>query len=150
MLESVSPELFWFLLGLGLLLAELVLPGFVIVFFGVGAWVTALGVALGLLPSVNIQLIVFLIASIASLVLFRKHGRALFEGRVSGKPLKDMDDVRGSKVIVTVDIRPNALDGKVEFNGTAWQAQADVPIARGATVEIVERKDLILRVKPIE
>lgn len=150
MLESVSPELFWFLLGLGLLLAELILPGFVIIFFGVGAWVTALGVALGLLPTLNLQLIVFLAASVASLVLFQNKGRAIFEGRISGKPSRDMDDVRGSKVIVTADIHPNGLDGKVEFNGTSWQAQADVPIVRGTTVEIVERKDLILRVKPIE
>lgn len=149
MFETLQPELFWFLLGLGLLLAELVVPGFVIVFFGVGAWVTALGIALGILPSFNSQLLVFLGASIASLVLFRKKGRAIFEGRVSGKQVTDMEDVRGSKVIVTVDITPNALNGKVEFNGTAWQAQADVPIARGTTVEIVERKDLVLRVKPI-
>ena len=37
-----KPELVWFIAGLGLFLLELVLPGFVIFFFGIGAWVTAL------------------------------------------------------------------------------------------------------------
>lgn len=35
-----KPELVWFIIGLVLFLLELVLPGFVIFFFGVGAWVT--------------------------------------------------------------------------------------------------------------
>jgi len=33
--------LLWFLLGLGVMALELVLPGFVIIFFGIGAWITA-------------------------------------------------------------------------------------------------------------
>ena len=37
-----DPAVIWFLVGLGLLLLELALPGLVILFFGAGAWVTAL------------------------------------------------------------------------------------------------------------
>ena len=42
-----------------------------------------------------------------------------------------------------------ALDGKVEFNGTHWQAESDTTIAVGTTVEIVRRTNLILFVKPL-
>mgnify|MGYP007118357041 CR=1 FL=1 len=47
MFDNASAELLWFLVGLILLLSELALPGFVIVFFGVGAWVTAVLVGFG-------------------------------------------------------------------------------------------------------
>ncbi len=149
MIESMDPVLFWFLLGLALMLAELVLPGFVILFFGIGAWVTAAAIALGLLPSFNGQLIVFLIASVGSLLLFRKKGRAIFVGRVAGTPDADLEDVVGRKAVVVAEIRPQALDGKVEFNGTHWQAESDTTIAVGTTVEIARRSNLILFVKPL-
>ena len=48
MLENLNHELLWFLLGLAFLLSEFVVPGFVIAFFGVGAWVTAILTGVGL------------------------------------------------------------------------------------------------------
>ena len=59
-----DPAVIWFLVGLGLLLLELVLPGLVILFFGVGAWVTALVCAFTDI-SLNWQILIFLVASLA-------------------------------------------------------------------------------------
>ncbi len=148
--QWIDPELAWFLVGLLLLLAELVTPGFVVIFFGVGAWVTALLIAFGLLPSFNAQLLSFMLASVASLLLFRKKGRSLFEGRrAGGYGANDaVDSVVGEKAYVVADIAPNA-PGKVEFNGSHWQAEAGVAIAKGTTVAIVERRNLTLIVKPL-
>ena len=36
-----TAEVIWFLIGVGLLLLELVAPGLIFVFFGIGAWITA-------------------------------------------------------------------------------------------------------------
>jgi len=60
MSESIfsKPEMIWFILGLVLFLLELVVPGFVIFFFGIGAWVAAL-VCLIANPGVNLQVIIF-------------------------------------------------------------------------------------------
>jgi membrane protein implicated in regulation of membrane protease activity len=148
--QWIDPELAWFLVGLVLLLAELVTPGFVIIFFGVGAWITALLIALGLTPSFNAQLLTFMIASVVSLVLFRKKGKSLFEGRRAGGygANEVVDSVVGEKAVVVADIAPHAI-GKVEFNGSHWQAEADVTIPKGTTVTIVERKNLTLIVKPL-
>jgi len=66
MFESLDPVLFWFFLGLFLLLAEIFLPVFVIIFFGIGAWVTTLLFLFGLIESFNIQLVVFLVSSVRS------------------------------------------------------------------------------------
>ena len=149
MFDNASAELLWFLVGLVLLLSELALPGFVIVFFGVGAWVTAVLVGFGLLPGFNGQLLVFLITSILALALFRNKGRKYFEGRVSRiwNPAASMEDLHGERAIVTSPISPNTDGGKVEFHGTLWNADADMPIEKGQVVEIVEQKNLRLKVK---
>lgn len=151
MFDTASQELIWFLVGLGLLLAELVLPGFVIVFFGIGAWVTALLVGFGLLQGFNGQLLVFLVSSLLALVLFRKKGRELFGGRVSRvmHPTASMEDLRGERAVVVAPIQPDGLGGKVEFHGTTWNADADVAVEKGTIVEIVDQKDLRLKVKPL-
>jgi membrane protein implicated in regulation of membrane protease activity len=151
MFEGSQSELYWFLLGLALMLSELALPGFVIIFFGIGAWVTALCIWLGVADAFNTQLVIFLASSIASLVLFRKKGRDYFQGRVSGKldDVAKLDDVRGERAVVVEDILPSALAGKVELHGTNWNAIAEAEIKKGTPVEILERKDLTLRVKAL-
>jgi membrane protein implicated in regulation of membrane protease activity len=151
MFWSAAAELLWFIVGLILLFAELALPGFVIIFFGVGAWVTAFTVWTGLVESFSAQLLIFLVSSLLSLVLFRKQGKRYFEGKISGKlaPGQSLDDVKGEKAVVVADIKPKSLDGKVEFNGTVWAAESDVDIAAGVVVEVVERANLTLKVKPL-
>jgi membrane protein implicated in regulation of membrane protease activity len=151
MFWSAASELLWFIVGLVMLFAELALPGFVIIFFGAGAWITALVVWLGLVTSFSAQLVTFLVSSMVSLVLFRKQGMRYFGGKISGKlaPEQSLDDIRGEKAVVVNAIKPNSLDGKVEFNGTMWAAESDVNIAPGAVVEVVQRTNLTLRVKPV-
>jgi membrane protein implicated in regulation of membrane protease activity len=151
MFDSTNAELLWFIVGLVLLLSELMLPGFVIVFFGIGAWITAALVAVGLLPGLNAQLLVFLASSVLSLVLFRGKGMKYFKGDVS-RPMKSgdtFDDIRGQRAVVIAAITPNMPGGQVEYHGTPWSAESDSPIAAGQPVEILEQKSLVLRVKPI-
>ncbi len=152
MLTSESSELLWFIVGLVFMLAELMLPGFVLVFFGIGAWITAIAAAIGFVDSFNGQLALFLIASLVSLALFRKKGRQYFKGKVSGVAGADetFESLRGQKAVALTDIVPRALGGKVEFNGTTWEAESTVQIPKGSTVEIVERKNLVLVVKPLD
>lgn len=151
MFWSAAAELLWFIIGLILLFAELALPGLVIIFFGIGAWITALAIWLGLATSFSAQLVTFLVSSVVSLILFRKQGMRYFGGKVSGKlrPDQSLDDVKGEKAVVVAAIKPKSLDGKVEFNGTMWAAESDVAIAPGAVVEVIERTNLTLKVKPL-
>ena len=75
-----DPAVIWFLIGLGLLLLELVLPGLVILFFGTGAWVTALVCAIADIR-LNVQILIFLVASLLGLVLLRKYLKNRFFSR---------------------------------------------------------------------
>ena len=149
--DSANVELYWFLIGVVLMLAEMVIPGFVIFFFGIGAWITAACVWIGIADSFNIQLIIFLVSSILTLILFRKEGQKYFKGRVSGKmdDVAKLDDLSGEHATVIEKIVPHR-SGKVEFHGTSWNADADMEIPKGATVEILSRKNLTLIVKPVQ
>jgi len=151
MLETIPPQYVWIIVGIAIMSMELFLPGFILCFFGLGAVLT--GLLMIFIPmGVNVQLILFAILSIVSLVSFRRYAQGYFTGRISNtKPLgASMELHTGETAIVTEDIIPNSPKGKVEFHGTAWNADSDVEIKKGVQVTIVERHDLTLKVKPYQ
>lgn len=149
-MQSLSNELIWFLFGLVLMLGEIVTPGFVLIFFGVGAWIVALLLWMGTTISFTTQLFLFLVVSVASLLLFRKYGKKYSHGKViKADPASSIDDVRGEKAVATSDISP-LTGGTVEFHGTHWNAESETAVSKGASVEVLERNNLVLKVKPIQ
>jgi len=72
MLQNLSPELIWFLIGLILLIGELAIPALILLFFGVGAWVTVAAIFIGIASNINIQLLIFIITSILAIALLRQ------------------------------------------------------------------------------
>ena len=149
MTDVLASDLSWFIFGLILLVGELITPGFIIVFFGIGAWVVALLTWLGVVTSFQTQLVIFLVSSILFLVLFRKYGKKYYKGKVVAADEANLDSFKGEKAIVTEDIVPNSLDGKVELHGTTWSAQSESAIAKGTAVVVVDRNNLVLIVKPL-
>ncbi|MCP4148860.1 MAG: hypothetical protein GY757_14030, partial [bacterium] len=53
-LSSIPPEAIWAILGVVLVFIEFIIPGLVIVFFGVGALITALTTWIGITPGFNL------------------------------------------------------------------------------------------------
>ena len=141
-----KPELVWFIIGLVLFLLELVLPGFVIFFFGVGAWVTAL-LCLIANPGINLQAIVFAVTSVLSLVLLRKMiQRRFFYSK--DELSKDVEDeFTGREAVATMDFKPGHT-GKVEFKGTTWKAESTESIVKGQTVIIKSKENFKLVIEP--
>ncbi len=144
---SLSPILIWFLVGIFFYLTELALPGFIVFFFGVGAWCTALSVWLFEM-SLSAQLGIFIISSLAALLALRSYLRNAFLGET--KDLEDSVIIGGAKTtgVVTEEIIPPA-HGKVKYGGSFWKAASDNRIGEGVVVEVVEQKDLLLKVKPV-
>jgi membrane protein implicated in regulation of membrane protease activity len=141
-----KPELVWFLIGLVLFLLELVLPGFVIFFFGVGAWVTAL-LCLIANPGINLQVIVFAITSVLSLLLLRKmiQKRFFYSREELSKEVED--EFSGREAVAVNDFEPGKT-GKVEFKGTSWKAESSSPVFKGDRVIIKVKQDFKLFVEP--
>lgn len=142
----MSPVLLWFLTGIFFFAVELALPGFIVFFFGLGAWSTALAMYF-FNPELSGQLSIFLATSLLTLFLLRVWLRGVFLG---SSRLED-DSVNmepiSSTGVVTEDILPPAR-GKVQYGGTFWQAEADENISTGHVVTIIEQKNLLVKVRP--
>lgn len=140
------PELFWFFIGLLLLLAELVIPGFFILFFGLGAWITAL-VCLIWEPSVNLQMIIFGVTSILALVgLRRMIQKKLFYDKDDSTPDIE-DEFTGREAVAENDFGKEKI-GRVFFKGTSWHAESSNEIREGERVIIREKLNFKLIVEP--
>jgi membrane protein implicated in regulation of membrane protease activity len=145
----LSPMLIWFLVGLALALLELAVPGIILVFFGLGAWITAITTWIGITPSLWSQLIVFSVSSVLLVLLLRRWLRNRFLGHE--KDLRDgtvdLDDFVGKTVMVTKAVAPRSREGRVEFKGAGWTAVSDEALAEGELAVIVAVDGITLRIK---
>ena len=148
MIETIfsRPELFWFLIGLGLFLLELVIPGFFIFFFGLGAWVTAL-VCLIWEPGINLQIIIFAITSVLSLLGLRRIIQKKFFYSKSDMSGEVEDEFTGKEALAVSDFGGEQT-GKVEFKGTTWKAESSSEIKTGQRVMILQKDNFKLIVEP--
>lgn len=143
-----SSGVIWFLVGLLLLLSELVMPGLVLIFFGLGAWVTAL-CCLFFDIGLNLQLGIFLVSSVLSLVLMRKAIREKYTNFRQGTSGDLEDDYIGQRVTALHDFGANT-PGKVSFRGSNWEAIANTPVTKGQKLIITGLKSIRLIVAPLK
>lgn len=144
--KYLTPSLIWFVAGFVLFLLEFVLPGFILFFFGIAAWLVAI-LTFFIDISVNVQLLIFLATALLTVALFRKYLRDKL-GMYRKAPTLLEDEFIGKTAIVEVDISP-LKNGKVEFKGTSWEAASAEHIAAGQQVLILETKSIVLIVKSI-
>jgi membrane protein implicated in regulation of membrane protease activity len=142
----MRPDLFWFLLGLAFFLLELIIPGFVVFFFGIGAWIAALA-CLVANPSLDLQIIIFSISSILTLILLRRMLTRRFFKEEAGSPPTLEDEFIGREAVSIENILKGGK-GKVEFKGTPWSARAEDNVKNGQTVIITGKDSISLIVKP--
>ncbi|WP_295127720.1 NfeD family protein [uncultured Chitinophaga sp.] len=140
----LSATVIWFILGFVLLLLEFAVPGFILCFFGLGAWVVAL-VTLIFDVSLNVQLLIFLASSILSVVLFRSWIRKKMGYKIAPKDLLK-DEIIGKSAKAETPISPNH-QGKVYFRGASWGASSTDIIQEGEEVIIIGNDSIILIVK---
>jgi membrane protein implicated in regulation of membrane protease activity len=148
MSESIfsKPEMIWFIIGLVLFLLELVVPGFVIFFFGVGAWITALACLIAD-PGINLQVIIFAVVSVLALIGLRKIIQKRFFYSKDNRSEAVEDEFTGKEAVAIADFGSDKR-GKVEFKGTQWKAESGSEIKAGQTVIIIEKESFKLIVEP--
>jgi membrane protein implicated in regulation of membrane protease activity len=134
----------WFLIGLAFLLLEFVVPGLILFFFAVGAWVVGI-LCLIYDPSINTQIIVFLATAIVTTIFFRRWVKnLLYAGKHSTEILED--EFLGKTGITETFIGPGQ-NGKVYFKGTSWDARSEDIIEKGENVIITGNDSILLIVK---
>ena len=120
----------WFMIGFALTALEIVVPGFVIFWFGIAGVVTGL-IAL-ILPSIPVQVAIFVILSGVLVAASQRIARRWTHpspGRIGSERL------HGAEGLVTETIRPPAM-GMVKVLGELWRAEASVAVEAGQTVHV--------------
>lgn len=139
---------FWLYLGAGIMLLELVTPGFVVFFFGLAAATVGLirfiaGEAFGL----TWQISAFSVLSVFYILFVRRLFKKIFLGNVADGKSVD-DDISGGIGVVAEAIEP-PLSGRVMLRDAEWTAASPYPIAAGERVKVVSRENLTLNVERI-
>lgn len=136
----------WLLLGLVLIALEMAAAGgFYIIFFGIAALIIAALDLAGVGGPVWLQLLLFSIFSVASLLFFRNPVmRAL---KLTGGAT-DLDTLSGETGTVLEAMAPGA-PGRVEVRGTTWSARnvGATSLVHGARCDVVRSERLTLLVK---
>jgi len=110
----------WILAGLGLLAAEVIIPGGIIMLFlGVAALIVGVLVAIGVGGPLWFQILLFSVLSVVSLLTLR--GPILRRMQARHSDAEQVDSIVGTGAVLTEDIAPGA-EGKAELRGTAWTA----------------------------
>ncbi len=137
--------LMWLIMGVICFVLELMLPGFILFFFGLGSWVAAL--SCWLFPvSLNMQLAIFIVSSLVSLFLLRRFIQKRFRGDESIED-EGVSVAIGERALVLEDILP-PQEGKISYAGTQWRARAEEAIEKGSTVFITGQNGAVMEVSP--
>lgn len=142
----MDSAIIWFLIGLGLILAELVIPGVILVFLGVAAWVVAILDWCGV-DSFSLQLWVFGLTSLALVIFARRYVKSWFRGN-ERKAEGDLDEEFVGKIVSVVEAIEPGDFGKVELKGAQWKAFAASSLKPGDKAEVIARSNITLEVKP--
>lgn len=144
MKSFLNDAVIWFGIGFVLLVLEFIVPGLILFFFAVGAWIVAI-LCLIYDPGINTQILVFLGSSVVTILLFRKWIRKLIWSKKLSTELLE-DEFLGKTAIAQTNITPGK-NGKVDFKGTSWDACSEDVIDQGENVTIIGNDSILLIVK---
>lgn len=136
----------WALLGMGLILVELVLPFFVLLWFGVGALAVASIVAIVPL-SLQSQIIVWIALSVPLVLVWMGYFRRRFKSTDAGQASAEIVGEIGMVIQAIAPFR----QGKVRFQkpvcgSDTWSVLADREIASGEKVRVIKVEGNLLTV----
>ncbi len=138
----MSIYLIWFLVGVFFLIAEFIMPTFILFFFAIGAIIVSLISSIYDL-SINSQIILFALSSLTSLLLLRNYLKDVFRGNES----KDTDQYfnhsvnKNDNVATVSKIIDSNTFGEIKYRGTFYKAQSNEIIEEGEIVKVLDKGD---------
>lgn len=141
----------WAVIGFGFILAELALPVFVLIWFGLAGFLVMASLLLVPALSLTSQLLVWTIASILMMILwfriFRRNYHKVFVGRSSA-------NLVGEIGLIVKTVAP-FRSGKVRFQkplvgSDLWDCTAEEEIPEGARVRVETVEGNMVVVKKVE
>ncbi|OBQ56892.1 NfeD family protein [Halodesulfovibrio spirochaetisodalis] len=127
----------WFSIAVIFFLIEMFTPTFITIFFSAGALLAG-GAAL-LEFSLSAQVATFTISSVVLLILLRKRLPNIFsEAHTENEVQKDHAINAHATVVEAISCNS---PGRIKYQGSFWNAEADDDIAPESVVRIVSRKE---------
>jgi len=138
----MSIYLIWFLIGVSFVIAEFLMPTFIMFFFAIGAIIVSIITAFYDV-SINLQIILFGLFSIISLLTLRNYMKNIFKGsELKGQDKYFESSTNSSNEIAIVS---KAIDsdnfGEIKYKGTFYRAQSKSSISEGRKVKVVGKGD---------
>ncbi|MFW6361145.1 MAG: NfeD family protein [Spirochaetota bacterium] len=141
----LGPSFLWGVIGLLLIASEMLIPGFTIFFFGLGAWLVAVLVLVFpfLEASFAWQVLAWAAASVLSFAFLRRKFTKLFKGTLLNRRAPEG---LGERALVLEPITPEE-PGRVRYRGTSWKAMSlTESFKKGDEVAIVGEDGITLTV----
>ena len=147
-MENLIDNYGWWLLALVLVAAEMIAPGYFLLWIGIAAG--AMGLLTLVVPGLSalVQAIAFALLSIAACLVYWKYIRPLAEQRNDQPLLNQRGQRMVGRHVIVVEAIVNGR-GKVGVGDGQWLAEGpDLPA--GAEVEIVALQGTTFTVKPVQ
>ncbi|TDJ08925.1 MAG: NfeD family protein [Deltaproteobacteria bacterium] len=140
----------WLVFGAVCIISELLLPGLVMVFVGLGALTVALGLYLGHIVGLPAQFITFFISSIIYVFTLRLLVLRFVPTDTVKENIDEDEQIIGQIVTVCEAIPPGG-NGRIMHGDSTWQAKSSHTdeILKGEQVKIVGRENITLIVEKI-
>ena len=134
---------YWLIAGFLLVIAEMIIPGGLVVFMGGGCLIVALALWLGLVTDwVNVMTLYF-ISTLALILMLRSFAMKFAGGDLSEGNTVEILDELGDRVEVIETIGPGNHHGRILYRGTQWSAMGDgSEIRPGEIAKIIARENV--------
>jgi inner membrane protein len=145
-----SAWIFWLIVGVALIIAEVFTLGFVLLWFGVGAVAAALVGILG--GGFLLQFLVFAIVSIALTAMSRTIFAKYLSHHDDDVVKMGVDSLPGQIGMVTVASKGALREGAVKVYGSTWTAfpiDGETELVEGEKVEVVSVKGSSIYVRRV-
>ena len=143
----------WFAIGIVIMALEIIIPGFIIFWFGAGGVITAFVIFVGVIPaeSAQWQWLFFFLSSLALLGLWQVFFRKKFQSSVVDSS-RDVTllNARGRATVRIIPGEPGEVELYSLYHGIKkWQAESDEIIEAGDEVTVTDANGIKLIVKQI-
>lgn len=142
--------IFWLVLGVVLIIAEVFTLGFVLFWFGIGAIAAAFVGLLG--GGFLLQFLVFAVVSIALTAMSRTIFAKYLSHHEDDTVKMGVDSLPGQIGTVTVSSKGALREGAVKVYGSTWTAfpiDGETELTEGEKVEVVSVKGSSIYVRPV-
>ncbi|WP_299493241.1 NfeD family protein [uncultured Shewanella sp.] len=149
-MSFANPSIIWMCIGLILMLAEIIIPGGIVILLGAACLIVAGALALGVVEGIIQSMTLWFIASMVLLLGFRQVTQRLIGGYSHVDNTDEEFDIYNKVAVVIQTIGPGQQAGRIAFQGSQWSALGDgTEIVVGTKVRIICRDNIGLVVEPL-